>query len=405
MQHYENHYNIRQRRSDETLREDGRHRALINAASEGQTPRVKHLLHLGAEIDHADEYGLTALHHAALSGFHDTVCALLEAGADVNADSLECGTPLHLAALKGRSHVVRLLLDARADVSRRSRMVGTPLHCACYAGELDIVDDLSRAGANVIAMDIVQPPLLQSIRTRGSFAPHDGPSLSRFVPGSKLLQCCPWHMGSLGANDSCLLSSALKPRDSDSLLGAWMINIVQQDSSAMASIQRMERFNVLQHLVEWDRPSTLHTLLVDRSPALTVYNGTGMGYPALATGVTLERYDCVRMLLRFRGRLDIDDTNLEKLSRIAPSPRMGTYLRDPRTSAPVYPKTHREYMSLKVLKYYDLPWEYDRDDPNYLIILRDMTEHELEVLFEATRKLRSGEWNPRRRGGPFPPNR
>lgn len=332
----------------------------MTAASEGQTPRVKHLLHLGAEIDHADEHGLTALHHAALSGFHDTVCALLEAGADVNAESLECGAPLHLAALKGRSHVVRILLDARADVSRQGRMAGTPLHCACYAGELGIVDDLSQAGANVVAIDIVQPSLLQSIRTRGTFVPNDRPPLSRFGPGSDLLQCCPWHMALLGDNDSGLLSSALEPRDSEASLGVWMVNIVQQDSSAMAFIQRMERFNVLQYLVEANRPSTLQNVLVDRSPALAVYNGTDMEYPALATGVTLERYDCVRMLLRFRGRLDIDDTNLEKLSRIAPSSRMGTFLLDPRTSAPVYPKTHREYMSLKVLKYYDLPWEYDR---------------------------------------------
>lgn len=128
----------------------------------------------------------------------------------------------------------------------------------------------------------------------------------------------------------------------------------------MAAIRRMERFNVLKHLVEWDRPSTLHTLLVDRSQALIVYNGTDMGFPALKAGVTLERYECVRMLLRFRGQLDIDDANLEELSRIAHDSKMGTFLLDPRTSAPVYPKTHREYMSLKVLKYYDLPWEYDR---------------------------------------------
>lgn len=82
------HYTLRQRRSDETLREDQRSGVLLKAAAEGQTPRIKRLLKLGADTDYADESsGYTALHHAVLSGFEDVVEGLLEAGADVNAQS------------------------------------------------------------------------------------------------------------------------------------------------------------------------------------------------------------------------------------------------------------------------------------------------------------------------------
>lgn len=99
-------YNLRTRRSDDTLREDDRNKVLLTAAAECQAPRVRHLVHLGADLDHSDELGLTALHHACLSGCDDTAQILLDAGADVNATSLSCGTPLHLATLKTRKSLV-----------------------------------------------------------------------------------------------------------------------------------------------------------------------------------------------------------------------------------------------------------------------------------------------------------
>ncbi|KAK4628728.1 hypothetical protein CLAFUR4_08000 [Fulvia fulva] len=58
---------------------------------------------------------------------------------------------------------------------------------------------------------------------------------------------------------------------------------------------------------------------------------------------------------------------------------------------PVYPKVHTDYLAVESLKYYDLPWEYDRRDPKYIIILRDMGERETDLLFEHTRRLRAGK--------------
>jgi len=58
--------------------------------------------------------------------------------------------------------------------------------------------------------------------------------------------------------------------------------------------------------------------------------------------------------------------------------------------APVYPKVHRDYLAVETLKYYDLPWEYDPANKDYIIILRDMSKAETDILFEHTTRLRSG---------------
>jgi len=56
---------------------------------------------------------------------------------------------------------------------------------------------------------------------------------------------------------------------------------------------------------------------------------------------------------------------------------------------PVYPKIKRKDISKETLAYYDLPWEYTSDSHEYIIILRELTERETDVLFEHTRRLRS----------------
>lgn len=144
-----NHYTIAKRRSDETLREDGRNRAFLASAAEGQLQRLKHLYQLGVDIDHSDDSGFTALHHAALSGFEDVVEFLWEKGCDVNAQSLDFGTPLCVAALKGREKVAAVLIRSRANVNAIGRYCGTPLHCACYAGHVPTIETLVGNHADV----------------------------------------------------------------------------------------------------------------------------------------------------------------------------------------------------------------------------------------------------------------
>lgn len=85
---------------------------------------------------------------------------------------------------------------------------------------------------------------------------------------------------------------------------------------------------------------------------------------------------------------------------------------NPPARAPVYPKVHKDYIELKTLEYYQLPWHYDRvshhpcrttvnysltpatfceqDDPDFIIIQRDMDKRHTDVLFEHTARIRKG---------------
>ncbi|KAH7084892.1 hypothetical protein BKA63DRAFT_4741 [Paraphoma chrysanthemicola] len=56
---------------------------------------------------------------------------------------------------------------------------------------------------------------------------------------------------------------------------------------------------------------------------------------------------------------------------------------------PTYAKIHGNYLDVATLHYYDIPYEYDLDDPGYIIVLREMSQRETDILFEHTRRLRS----------------
>nr|POE71442.1 hypothetical protein CFP56_62537 [Quercus suber] len=64
---------------------------------------------------------------------------------------------------------------------------------------------------------------------------------------------------------------------------------------------------------------------------------------------------------------------------------------DSNLRSPVFAKIHRQYLELDTLRYYNIPFEYDRTNSNYFIILREMDKYETDVLFEHTKRLRSGK--------------
>ncbi len=55
----------------------------------------------------------------------------------------------------------------------------------------------------------------------------------------------------------------------------------------------------------------------------------------------------------------------------------------------VYPKLRRTDIAIETLKYYDLSWEHDRVDTDFIIILQELSERETGILFEHTRRFRS----------------
>ncbi|KAL1791858.1 hypothetical protein ACET3X_009609 [Alternaria dauci] len=55
---------------------------------------------------------------------------------------------------------------------------------------------------------------------------------------------------------------------------------------------------------------------------------------------------------------------------------------------PTYAKIHRSHLDVETLHYYDIPYEYDVN-PDYIIVLREMSQRETDILFEHTRRLRT----------------
>ena len=57
-------------------------------------------------------------------------------------------------------------------------------------------------------------------------------------------------------------------------------------------------------------------------------------------------------------------------------------------SVPTYVKIHLSHLDTETLHYYNIPYEYDTN-PEYIIMLREMSEEETETLFEHARRLRT----------------
>ena len=141
-------------------------------------------------VEHSDDMGYTALHHAALSGFEDTVDVLLAAGADVNACSVEHGTPLHLAAIKERANVLDCLLKSRAGVHHLSKALGLPLHCAAFSGNRSIADALTRRGARLEASAKVSFPEMHRV---SGISPKNAPNYYLQRPTeARVFECQPF---------------------------------------------------------------------------------------------------------------------------------------------------------------------------------------------------------------------
>ena len=112
---------------------------------------VKALVTAGANPDHADHRGWTALHVAAKVGHVETIRALVEAGADLNCADRSGKTPLYVAAAHGRVEAINVLLVAGASKYRASTAGFTPLAAARGAGHEDAAQALLQAAATTTA--------------------------------------------------------------------------------------------------------------------------------------------------------------------------------------------------------------------------------------------------------------
>lgn len=103
-------------------------KAILDAASQGDTAKVKALLRDDPSlIAVRDERGNTLLHRAA-TGKYSLARLLVEQGADPNAAGDHGNTPLFDAVLYGRLRIAELLVSHGADVNAKAEYASTPLN-------------------------------------------------------------------------------------------------------------------------------------------------------------------------------------------------------------------------------------------------------------------------------------
>ncbi|KAJ3647153.1 hypothetical protein Zmor_024687 [Zophobas morio] len=137
------------------------------ASFHGHEKIVEYLVTNGAEINRADNLGLTPLDIASFSRHEKVVKCLMKVGAEsthlVHQNGLEIGvkylatigannkgaTLLHLACMKGDLNVVKDLVTDSGDVNHRANDGATPLFVASLNGHVKIVEYLAKHGAEL----------------------------------------------------------------------------------------------------------------------------------------------------------------------------------------------------------------------------------------------------------------
>uniref|UniRef100_A0A4W4E6K0 Protein phosphatase 1, regulatory subunit 12C n=1 Tax=Electrophorus electricus TaxID=8005 RepID=A0A4W4E6K0_ELEEL len=100
------------------------------ACSAGDREEVAELLRQGADINHANIDGLTALHQACIDENAEMVQFLVESGSDVNRGDNEGWTPLHAAASCGFIQIAKYLIEHGAQVGAVNSEGELPLDVA-----------------------------------------------------------------------------------------------------------------------------------------------------------------------------------------------------------------------------------------------------------------------------------
>ena len=109
------------------------------------------LIQAGADVNHTDQKGRTALHSLAALPFTEaeTLLILLSRGMNVHVRDNEGNTPLHMAAGQCEAGLVKVLLESGADVSRRNHAGQTAMDIACISGYKEVETAL-KTPANLI---------------------------------------------------------------------------------------------------------------------------------------------------------------------------------------------------------------------------------------------------------------
>lgn len=113
--------------------------ALMVAAKEGDSDRVRELIQQGADVNEPNNNGGTSIMYAALSGNVDTVSLLLRHHADVNSPAKNGWTALMIASAKGYVDIAETLLEHGAEPNQADVYSWTALMRAVYESRARIV--------------------------------------------------------------------------------------------------------------------------------------------------------------------------------------------------------------------------------------------------------------------------
>lgn len=129
--------------------------ALNFAASSSANTTAGILLKAGADVNHANAYGNTALHQFAKNANLAGVQLALSAGAYAKVSNNKGSSPIHFLCLEdnntgrgvkedGKSQlaILRELVDAGVDVDFPDGRGLTPVHCCCVSGNLTLLQAL-----------------------------------------------------------------------------------------------------------------------------------------------------------------------------------------------------------------------------------------------------------------------
>lgn len=125
---------------------------VADAAQQGDLEAIRSLLRDGADVNAAQNDGMSALHWAAQNDHASVIEVLLYAGANMAATTRLGGyTPLHLAGRAGNASALEALLSGGSDPGTLTSTGVTALHFASASGRTDAIEVLIRHGANIDA--------------------------------------------------------------------------------------------------------------------------------------------------------------------------------------------------------------------------------------------------------------
>jgi uncharacterized protein len=123
------------------------HLPLHEAASRGDTAKIKELIAQGLDVNSNDDAGATAVLRAAANSQSNTIRLLASASADLDKPNAQGMTPLHKAAENGHTRAIIALADSKANVFLRNYQGETALHMAARNNHGDAARKLLQLGS------------------------------------------------------------------------------------------------------------------------------------------------------------------------------------------------------------------------------------------------------------------